>query len=72
MELEGNRIHAMPLIDGCLESLAFEDVPEMSTTSGAGDLSPGHSPRAIGVSRNCTRDGVEEGWPPAATGELVG
>jgi hypothetical protein len=61
----------MPLICRCLVSLALKHMSKMSTTVGADDLRPGHSERAVCVSRHSAWDVVEVCRPSAARLEFV-
>jgi hypothetical protein len=49
-KLERDAIDAMSLVSRCRESFILEDVPEMATTVGAGDLDSSHTVRGILVS----------------------
>jgi len=72
MEIERNGIHAVPFVGGSLETLAFEDMAEMATTSGTSDLNSGHPKCAVSVPRNCSGDSIEESRPATSTRELGG
>ena len=61
----------MPLVCRGVVSLALEHVPKMSTTVAANNLCPGHSERAVGLSRHGAWDVVEVCRPSTARLEFV-
>ena len=61
----------MPLVCRGVVSLALEHVSKMSTAVAANNLCPGHSERAVGVSRHGAWDVVEVCRPSTARLEFV-
>lgn len=61
----------MSLICWCWEPLALEDMPEVTATVGADNLSPQHAQGSILVSCYSARDAVKIGGPSATRFELV-
>jgi len=60
----------MPLVRRSFETLPFENMSQMTTTSGACDLRAGHAKSTIFVSSDGSRDGIEESGPTTTRIEL--
>jgi len=69
-EAERDRVHAMTLIDWRFVTLPFKNMSEMASASRAGDLCAYSAKRTVLLTRYGTWEGIEEGWPAAATVKL--
>jgi len=70
LEVEGYRIDAVPFVSGRREAFSLEDVAQMSAACRADDLGAHSTERDVLMAGDCTRNGVEECGPTAATVEL--
>jgi len=61
----------MPLIRRCLETLAFENVPKMTSAVTADDFSPLHAKGVVHISFDSTGNRIKVSGPATARFELV-
>lgn len=69
-EFQRNRVDTMTFVGRRSVPFALEDMPQMSTTGSARNLSSDHTMRAILMTGHSTGNGIEERRPPAAALEL--
>lgn len=60
----------MTLVSGRIVSFSLEDMTEVTAACCAGNFYPGHTVRAVFVSRYRARYSVKKGWPAATAVKL--